>query len=369
MNCWLNHLLEAVQRGEPCVMVTVAAVRGSAPREPGAAMTVTRNGVWGTIGGGNLEFSAIERARRQLDGSEPLTDGGDLCRYVLGTQLGQCCGGVAYVHYQAFSGPPPDWLIELRALQDQGLEAVLVSRHGHAANNHLVVTAAKISAMDDILVDSLNGAAAAARAALEDWPPGRDLLWSRNDGYGPPSDLQRFVLVRPLWVGDFRVVVFGAGHVGRALVRALAPLADQIVWCDGREGEFPADLPDRVRVKTGDPFQVIESMPAGASYLVMTHSHALDMTLCEAILQRGDQGYLGLIGSLSKRRRFEKHLLREGLSERDLKGMVCPIGVPGITGKDPAVIAASVAAQLLQVHETRVREASRTQRADPTGHG
>ncbi len=367
MNRWLEHLLEAVECGESCVMVTVAAVRGSAPREPGAAMTVTRNRVLGTIGGGNLEFSAIERARRQLEGTEPLPGGGDLCRYVLGTQLQQCCGGVAYLHYQAFSGPPPDWLIELRTLRDQGLGAVLVSRKEHAANTHLVVTDPSIGAMD-VSDEFLSEAAAAARAALEDWPSGRDLLWSRDDGYGPPVDMGRFVLMRPLRVGDFRVLVFGAGHVGRALVRALAQLADQIVWCDGREGEFPAELPARVRVETGDPFRAIESMSPGACYLVMTHSHSLDLAVCEAILQRGDQSYLGLIGSLSKRRRFEKHLLGEGLSELDLKRMICPIGVPGITGKDPAVIAASVAAQLLQVRETRSGEVSRTQRADSVGH-
>jgi xanthine dehydrogenase accessory factor len=152
------------------------------------------------------------------------------------------------------------------------------------------------------------------------------------------------------------VVLFGAGHVGAALVRALAHLPCTVTWVDERDDLFPEHVPDNVRIEATDaPEDVVASAPAGASYLVMTHSHALDQRLAEAILARPQVGWFGLIGSHTKRKQFDHRLRARGLDSARIDAMACPIGLPGITGKEPAVIAASVSAQLLMLWEAAAR--------------
>ena len=147
----------------------------------------------------------------------------------------------------------------------------------------------------------------------------------------------------------FTLHLFGAGHVGRALVQVLAEVPCRVVWVDEREDEFPATLlaanVERVCVEPVEA-EVANGRP-GDFYLVLTHSHALDLALSEAILKRGDFGWFGLIGSATKRARFEHRLRERGIGEALLARMVCPIGMPGIEGKQPGVIAVAVAAQLL----------------------
>lgn len=148
----------------------------------------------------------------------------------------------------------------------------------------------------------------------------------------------------------FTLHLFGAGHVGRALVRVLAELPCRVVWVDERESEFPpGPLPPNVEPVCVEPVEaeVAHGHP-GDAYLVLTHSHALDLALSQAILERGDFGWFGLIGSSSKRARFEHRLRERGIDDALLARMVCPIGLPGIEGKQPGVIAVAVAAQLLQ---------------------
>jgi xanthine dehydrogenase accessory factor len=147
----------------------------------------------------------------------------------------------------------------------------------------------------------------------------------------------------------FHLQLYGAGHVGRAIVRLLAGMACEVAWIDERESEFPSDaLPPHIRRVCVEPVQAEVALAApGAFYLVLTHSHELDLALALAILKRGDFGWFGLIGSQTKRARFEHRLLERGISPDALARMVCPIGLPGITGKEPEVIAVAVVAQLL----------------------
>jgi xanthine dehydrogenase accessory factor len=148
------------------------------------------------------------------------------------------------------------------------------------------------------------------------------------------------------------LILFGAGHVGAAIVRLLGDLPCRVTWVDEREDMFPDSVPANVHIEATDtPDAVVASAPAGSSFLVMTHSHALDQRLCEAILARPDAGWFGLIGSVTKRRQFEHRLRARGLASDRIDAMVCPIGVPGVTGKQPAVIAVAVVAQLLTMWE------------------
>jgi xanthine dehydrogenase accessory factor len=142
--------------------------------------------------------------------------------------------------------------------------------------------------------------------------------------------------------------LFGAGHVGRALAPALAPLGFAMTWIDGRAGQFPEPPLHGVRqLALAMPELAVDEASPSTIFLVMTHSHPLDEAVCEAILRREDFFYLGLIGSATKRARFVKRLGEAGISTTMLERLVCPIGLPGIASKEPAAIAASVAADLL----------------------
>jgi len=154
------------------------------------------------------------------------------------------------------------------------------------------------------------------------------------------------------------LVLFGAGHVGAAIIRALADLPCHVTWVDEREDMFPHEVPLNVQVEATDmPEYIADSAPAGSTFLVLTHNHALDQRLSEHILRRASDDWFGLIGSRTKRMQFEHRLSARGISRARLDAMVCPIGLAGITNKAPAVIAASVVAQLLQVWEANAKAA------------
>ncbi|MCW5656638.1 MAG: xanthine dehydrogenase accessory protein XdhC [Burkholderiaceae bacterium] len=148
----------------------------------------------------------------------------------------------------------------------------------------------------------------------------------------------------------FALQLYGAGHVGRAIVRLLEGIHCRVSWIDARESEFPpeCDAPHIERVCAEPVEAEVAQAPPGAFYLVLTHSHALDLAITEAILKRGDFAYLGLIGSRTKRARFMHRLEARGFAPDTLARLTCPIGVPGIAGKEPEVIAVAVVAQLLQ---------------------
>lgn len=148
------------------------------------------------------------------------------------------------------------------------------------------------------------------------------------------------------------VALFGGGHVGGAVVRALAPLPFQVVWIDSRDEVFPADVPPSVRTEHSDPVQgAVADLAPGARVLIMSFSHAEDLDIVAACLlrqrRRADLPFVGLIGSRSKWASFRRHLAERGFSGAELAHVTCPIGLPGIVGKAPEVIAAAVAAQLL----------------------
>lgn len=147
----------------------------------------------------------------------------------------------------------------------------------------------------------------------------------------------------------FELQLYGAGHVGRAIVRLLADIDCRVRWIDQREDEFPTGpLPPHIEAVCAEPVMAeVAQAPAGGFYLVLTHSHDLDLAISLAILQRGDFGFFGLIGSATKRARFHHRLQERGVSAALLSRMACPIGMPGLEGKEPEVLAVSVVAQLL----------------------
>jgi xanthine dehydrogenase accessory factor len=317
MFIWLSELLK---QKAPAVLVTVAHAEGSVPREAGARMLVTADRLHDTIGGGHLEYVAERMARAMLaQGPDEAGAQRRLERLPLGPTLGQCCGGVAFLAF----------------------ERVEPAGHAH---------------FRDIAEALAHNAACLRRVPLDSAAP--PLLEPAPTSAGPTRFLGDAQGAR--WLLDLcappaaQLYLFGAGHVGAAIVRAMADLPCQIIWVDEREDMFPAQLPANVRMEATDtPEALVAAAPDHASFLVMTHSHALDQALAEAILRRERTGWFGLIGSKTKRISFERRLRQRGITDERLAGMVCPIGIPGIAGKEPAVIAIAVAAQLLQLWQAQ----------------
>ena len=163
------------------------------------------------------------------------------------------------------------------------------------------------------------------------------------------------------------VALFGGGHVGHALARVLAPLPFELSWIDSRDGIFPDSVPPRVSCEHSDPVQAaVPGLAPQSRVLIMSFSHAEDLDVLAACLKRqreqGDLPYIGLIGSKSKWAAFRHRLEARGFTAAELAHVTCPIGVPGITGKEPEVIAVAVAAQLLQTIDANREKAAKALR-------
>jgi xanthine dehydrogenase accessory factor len=277
---WPSVALERL--GGPLALVTVLEADGSAPREAGARMLVWPGGQSGTIGGGNLEHQATQQARRLLTLPDP--PNWTVQTYPLGPLLGQCCGGRVRISLRPLTCADRSWLARAATLAEAGW---------------------------DIEVDGPDAS---------------------------PAEVD----VRP-GARHARLLLIGAGHVGQAIARAVAPLPFRLEWYDSRPafaGSGGATL--------ADPAVLTSLAEAGAPFtLVLTHDHALDYALVRAALLGGGDGYVGLIGSITKRIRFLRRLRADGVEEDALGRLTCPIGLPALTGKSPEIIAASVAADLL----------------------
>ena len=337
MNEWIDELSDLAAAGERAVLVTVAGIRGSAPREIGAKMIVTANETIGTIGGGQLEYQSTRVAVEMLDAAAT-----SLRSFPLGSSMGQCCGGVVEILFEPLAdGLLPNWLRDLRALHGQHEPAVIATRISKSNPAKFVATAEQVFGVDENEVDAT--LLANARRVLN-----ADRITTRN--------IQE--LYEPIVAPDLNIAVFGAGHVGSAVVGALANLDCNIRWVDSRRRMFK-HVPTNVRpIEALEPALEVAAMPAHSFYLVMTHSHAMDFEICDRILRRTDSRYCGLIGSLSKRRRFKKRYRKQGMSDALIEQLICPIGVNGISGKKPAEIAVAVAAEVLKVQEHAVQQAS-----------
>ena len=260
MHNWISALADLQLRGEPCMLVTIIEEQGSTPRNAGSKMVISATQTFDTIGGGHLEYKAMQIARERLNNGQPDTH---LQRFSLGASLGQCCGGVAVL------------------------------------------------------------------------------------------------LFEPMGQVQAQIAVFGAGHVARALVPLLASLPCRVRWIDSREQEFPADIPVGVqKIITDEPVDEVNDLPAGCYCIVMTHNHALDLELSAALLKRNDFTYFGLIGSKTKRMKFEHRLRDRGLSAPHLQRMRCPMGLSEVKGKLPIEIAISIAGEIIATYNAHFGQPS-----------
>ena len=294
----LATLTQAVKAHGRAARVVIADVKGSSPREIGAAMLVWDSGQSGTIGGGALEF---ELAKRALS-----VQGTRLSQHALGPELGQCCGGAVQILTEVFdAGNLP-------------------------------------TAESDVIARAVNGSAEVPLSVQ------RLLADARGKGHAITPQLREGWFIesierpsRPLWI-------WGAGHVGRALVQTLAPLPDfAITWIDTSPERFPESIPQHITtLPAKEPALLAAHAPKHAEHLILTYSHALDLELCHQLLNH-DFIFAGLIGSKSKWARFRARLGALGHTEAQISRICCPIGNPEL-GKHPNAIAIGVGSQLLR---------------------
>ena len=353
MQAWLTDLQHLLAHGDAAVLVTVARVEGSAPREAGTKMIVTREAARHTIGGGHLEWKAIETARQVLRDGMRTPHARRLERFALGPSLGQCCGGAVVLAFERLDVSDLGWLATLARRLAAGASTVRSVSFRSSRNGTPSGAASGFNQPD------ANADATAAAVMLSEPEPGVEtpdcLLWDTGTpGHGDGTML----LTETIAPNDWPVVLFGAGHVGAALVRVLGTLPCRVRWVDERDAAFPSpeafaalNAPN-VAIDANDaPDEAIDAAPPGTSFIVMTHDHSRDLELAERILHRGDFVFFGMIGSHTKRKQFEHRLAARGIDPLQIARMRCPLGVDGIVDKSPEVIAISAAAQWLQAIE------------------
>lgn len=257
----VTSLSTLITATDGAVLVEITQAKGSTPRERGAFMLVSRDAIWGTIGGGQFEFIAIDNARAILAG------GGMAAMDIpLGPEIGQCCGGRTTLSFTTVT-------------REIGIR-------------------------------------------IED-------RMRREDERNPA------------------VFLFGAGHVGLALERAIAPLPLSLTVVETR-AEALEGLPVEVTKRhVAMPESLVADIPPGGAAVILTHDHALDFLIAREALSRSDLVYVGMIGSATKRATFAHWLKRDGSPAGLMDRLVLPIGGSTVRDKRPAVIAAMVAAELL----------------------
>ncbi len=297
----LKALTSAVQQHGRVVRVVVAGIKGSVPREVGASMLVWEDGQSGTIGGGALELDASNRARKALE--EKHSDW--VVNIPLGPGLGQCCGGAV----------------------------TLLSEFYDASG---------VSSLSDKLV--LRQVSGAAEIPLK---INRQLSDARNSGIPIKPQLVDGWMLEPISAPSRQLWIYGAGHVGRALVSVLEPLPDtEITWLDSDVDRYPDQISSDInQLVAGNPAELVKFAPPDAEHLVLTYSHALDLEICHRLLSHGFKS-AGLIGSKTKWARFRTRLRSLGHTDARIDCIDCPIGQTAL-GKHPQAIAVGVAAEFL----------------------
>ena len=304
-----NHLLSEKQMIAHAIIISV---RGSAPREIGANMLISDAQIWNTIGGGSLEFEVMRVAREliQKNNLKPTALYRKVINLALGPDMGQCCGGNVKVLLEILSRPDIDKLLKY---SDKALPLVHPLKSGIPIE---VSNSTDIRKFDNSL---------------------------KNEFFVLPIEKK----LDPLFI-------YGAGHVGRALVKIIDNLDFDIHWVDIDEKRFPEGSAFNFsKVIALDPSLIASHAPNNAYHVIITHSHPLDEAICFALLSKNQFRFCGLIGSKTKNARFRSRLSKMGIIDEQLTRLTCPIGIDEINSKQPVKVAISIAAQLAIWQETR----------------
>ena len=307
MNSWPLSLLAYLEAGQSATLVMIANVRGSSPRDKGAFMIVSHDSFIGTIGGGALEYQALQIARAMMTNSADNPFQRQWRDIALGPNLGQCCGGHVTLLFECYA---PSMTAEIKSLSQ---------------------------ARGNILHD----ASSDEMPQITDEAPHQYQANPRryNSAVTDASD---------------NLYIYGAGHVGRALIEVTGGLGLRRVWVDDDKARFPEAIAADVEAVVAKDMGIIaQHAPPNSYHIILTYSHQIDEEIVKNLLVRGAFLQLGLIGSLTKAARFKSRFQKEGLSDEMIERMICPIGLADITSKKPAHVALSIAGQIASWCEKR----------------
>ena len=305
MQDWASHVQKSLAEGQAICRILVAEAKGSSPREAGASMYVTAGGSEGTIGGGALEFEAMMLARLMLEKLPNNKTGFSrhFRAFALGPNLGQCCGGQVSLMFEGFA---PHCMPDLEALTAQPVTGYI-----HRADSTDICRPA------EAVISS------------------------------PAFDRQSQTLLMPAPSPLVPLYLYGAGHVGRAVMTAVSGLSLNKLWVDIDASRFPAfPAPDITIVPAPDMSIIAAHAPPTAIHIVMSYSHKLDEEIVYNILKKNEFYKLGLIGSRTKYQRFCSALKKRGIADTSLEKLICPIGWSGLHSKAPAHVGLSIAVQI-----------------------
>ena len=307
MSSWLLSLRAHLKTGQSATLVMIANVRGSSPRDKGAYMIAGKDSFIGTIGGGALEYQALQIARAMIDQSGDQPFQRHWRDVALGPNLGQCCGGHVTLLFECYS---PSLLAE---------------------------------------IDSLSAAGGGiAHGALDDQIPQSSDKPHHHYQANPRAFISAITDVPD------NLYIYGAGHVGRALIEVTGGLGLKRFWVDDDKARFPDEMASDVEAVIAKDMSIIaHHAPANSYHIILTYSHQIDEEIVKNLLVKNTFLQLGLIGSTTKAARFKSRFQKEGLSDDVIARMVCPIGLRDITSKKPAHVALSIAGQIASWCEAR----------------
>ena len=295
---WIDQICASLENHQAICLAVVSRVKGSTPRELGASMLITPNGFEGSIGGGMLEHDALYQAKMALSqGDHPTRFWRD---YPLGPTLGQCCGGFVSVMFEQILQSDRQYWLELA-----GYQSGFVIHPDDAT---------------------------------------QPAYWTDN---ATDHAMKHHGLMQPLMPETIPFYLYGAGHVGRAVMDVTAGLPLARHWVDTNQDRFPQQIgADITIISANDLAQIASYAPQGAVHLIMSYSHQMDFDICAALLKTDKAAKIGLIGSATKRARFKSRLMDLGFDETAIARIQCPVGLPEIGGKEPFRVALSIAGQL-----------------------
>jgi xanthine dehydrogenase accessory factor len=356
MNSWLKHLRTAIALNNGFVLITIIATKGSTPCSHGDKIVYTDNEViFGSIGGGNLEYKALSTAKEMLNLND---NSNQLIKYPLGATLGQCCGGYVKVLFESFVG-------NYSSLKGEDSWVEKVSRYYIESEDFILATSIdndKDSKLDKqkFLLKQNDFYSSSEDKQLSNFVKDHSLKLLQNSqcstliefenesGSGSTICLEKVVFSELL-----PVAIFGAGHISRALMPILINLPIKLFWIDDRQEQFDKFQGDTSQIKIicDDMVEITSDLPDNVYCLVITYSHQIDFEVCEKMIIQNNFSYLGMIGSSIKGNKFRDRFKQKNYSEEVINKFTCPIGEKHKFLKSPTAIAVTIAMDLMNFIE------------------
>ena len=355
MQAWLKSVTDAISSKNDFVLMTVIDTKGSTPCINGDKIVVASDqSIFGSIGGGNLEFKALAFAADLLTIDK---NNVHLEKFPLGASLGQCCGGYVKVMFESFlhsnsSINNNSWINVVSELFDQNEDfvvATIVNNNSEYEDNKLVYSVNN----NNHLINEKGISSVVALSAKE--------LLTKT---GSPTVIQytnnsnsviEICLEKNTPTKVQSLAVFGAGHISRALMPILTDLPVNIYWIDDRVEQFNKYQGDtsKINIICDDFLNGLIDLPDDIYCLVITYSHQIDYEICEKIISKNKFSYLGMIGSAIKGKKFRDRFINKGYQQEVVDKFTCPIGEKQRFLKSPTSIAVTIAMDLINFIEDK----------------